>query len=283
MSFIERLNACNRFNRQDVIPFLISDQQVGWMKKSHCPFLQDMAYFEMNSEQIRLTDRLKNFAERTQAMAEVVSSLREQELVSDWRSELYAVAPAYHQAPLLALERSVAPFFGIKAYGTHLNGYFEKENQLWIWIAQRAAHLKPAPGKLDNLAAGGLPLGLSARENMQKEAYEEAQISADLFQKAQIVGAISYLTDTPLGITPDTIFTYDLQLPPDFIPATDGSEVSHFMVFSLHELAERVYETEDFKDNSALVMIDFLIRHGFLLPEHPEYLEVALALRRPLF
>ncbi len=50
--------------------------------------------------------------------------------VSDWRSELYPVAPVYGQKPLLALERSVAPFFGIKTYGTHLNGYYKKDHQI---------------------------------------------------------------------------------------------------------------------------------------------------------
>ena len=204
-------------------------------------------------------------------------------MISDWRSELYPVSPAYEQKPLLALERSVAPFFGIKTYGTHLNDYYEKDHQIWVWIARRALHLKFAPDKLDNLAAGGLSLGLSPQENMYKEAIEEAQISTQLLSNMRSAGAVSYLMDTPRGITPDTMFTFDLKLPSDFTPTTNGAEVSSFMTYSLTELAALVYDTDSFKYNSALVIIDFLIRHGGISSDHPEYLQTITTLRRPLF
>lgn len=209
MSFIERLNTCNQFNRQAVIPFLVSDSQVGWIKKCHVSFLCEMTNLKIGADYIRLTDQLKNFEERTKAIADIVSYLRGENLVSDWRSELYPVAPAYHQKPLLALERSVAPFFGVKTYGTHLNGFFKKDNQLWVLVAQRAAHLKFAPRKLDNIAAGGLALGLSPQENMRKEAQEEARISTGLLQEMRAAGAISYCMDTPGGTTPDTAANTD--------------------------------------------------------------------------
>ncbi len=284
MSFIERLNACNHFNRQSVLPFLIDHQQVGWIKKTHLSFLMNKTkFFQLDTDSVQLTDFLNDYEKRTQAITEVVSDLRQEGVVSDWRSELYPVAPFYGQQPLLALERSVAPFFGIKTYGTHLNGYYEKDNQIWVWIAQRASHLKFAPNKLDNLAAGGLSLGLSPQENMFKEAIEEAQISTDLLSNMRSVGAVSYLMDTPRGITPDTMFVYDLKLPADFNPTTDGSEVSSFMTFSLSELTTLIDDTDHFKYNSALVIIDFLIRHGGISADHPEYLMTINALRRPLF
>lgn len=284
MSFFERLNACNHFDRQSVLPFLIAHQQVGWIKKTHCPFLKNQTeFFQLDNNYVRLCDHFDDYDKRTQAFAEVVSELRGEGAVSDWRSELYPVAPVYGQKPLLALERSIAPFFGIKTYGTHLNGYYEKDNQIWVWIAQRASHLKFAPDKLDNLAAGGLTLGLSPQENMHKEAVEEAQIPTQLLSNMRSTGAVCYLMDTPRGITPDTMFTYDLKLPFDFNPATDGTEVSRFMIFSLAELAELIYNTDHFKYNSALVIMDFLIRHGGISSDHPEYLEAITALRRPLF
>jgi hypothetical protein len=284
MSLLERLQACNHFDRQSVLPLLIGHQQVGWIKKTHCAFLKNHAdFFQWDRDQICLSDQLDDYEKRTQAMAEIISDLRKAGTVSDWRSELYSVAPAYGQPPLLALERSVAPFFGVKTYGTHLNGYYEKDHQIWVWIARRAPHLKFAPDKLDNLAAGGLPLGLSPQENMHKEAIEEAQIPIQLLSNMRSAGAVSYLMDTPQGITPDTMFTFDLKLPADFNPITDGSEVSSFMTFSLTELAALVYDTDRFKYNSALVIIDFLIRHGGISSDHPEYLETITALRRPLF
>jgi hypothetical protein len=283
MSFLERLKACNHFDRKSVLPFLIDQKQVGWIKKAHYPFLKNKTeFFQLGSEQVHLTDQLDHYDKRTQALTKLVSDLRKEGILSDWHSELYPVAPAYGQQPLLAMERSVAPFFGIKTYGTHLNGYYEKDNQIWVWIARRASHLKFAPNKLDNMAAGGLTLGLSPQENMWKEATEEAQIPTQLLLNMRSTGTVSYLMDTPRGITPDTMFIFDLKLPSDFTPTTDGTEVSSFMTYSLTELAALVYDTDSFKYNSALVIIDFLIRHGSIFVNHPEYLEIMTAFRQPL-
>ena len=39
-------------------------------------------------------------------------------------------------------------------------------------------------------------------------------------------------------------------------------------------------ETDDFKFNVNLVIVDFLIRHGYLKPDDAEYPELAIGLRR---
>ena len=44
-------------------------------------------------------------------------------------------------------------------------------------------------------------------------------------------------------------------------------------------MVERLTDTEDFKFNVSLVIIDFLIRHGLIDPEHPDYLELIAGLR----
>ena len=52
MSFLERLNACNHFDRQSVLPLLIGHQQVGWIKKTHCVFLKNHTeFFQLDSHQ----------------------------------------------------------------------------------------------------------------------------------------------------------------------------------------------------------------------------------------
>ena len=48
------------------------------------------------------------------------------------------------------------------------------------------------------------------------------------------------------------------------------------------EVVERVRETEDFKFNVNLVILDFALRHGLLTPDDPEYLDVATGLYRPV-
>ena len=41
-------------------------------------------------------------------------------------------------------------------------------------------------------------------------------------------------------------------------------------------------DTDAFKLNCNLTIIDFLVRHGFITPEEPDYLEILAGLRAPL-
>ncbi len=47
---------------------------------------------------------------------------------------------------------------------------------------------------------------------------------------------------------------------------------------SLEEIAILVRESDEFKLNCNLVIIDFLIRHGWLQPHEPDYVELASGL-----
>jgi hypothetical protein len=78
----------------------------------------------------------------------------------------------------------------------------------------------------------------------------------------------------------DTMFVYDLELPADFKPVNNDGEIASFRLMELDEVAEILAAGEDFKFNVALVLIDFLIRHGHLTPEHPDYSDLALGLWR---
>jgi 8-oxo-dGTP pyrophosphatase MutT (NUDIX family) len=113
-----------------------------------------------------------------------------------------------------------------------------------------------------------------------KEAHEEAGLSAEAARRAVPVGVVSYLMEHPAGLKPDTLFIYDLEVAEDFVPRNTDGEVEHFMLWTLDEVAQRVRETDDFKFNVNLVIIDFLIRHGYLKPDDAEYPELAIGLRR---
>jgi 8-oxo-dGTP pyrophosphatase MutT (NUDIX family) len=149
-----------------------------------------------------------------------------------------------------------------------------------MWIGRRADDRKVAPGKLDNLVGGGLPLGLSLEENLLKEADEEASLPADLARQAVPVGAISYAMARADGLRRDVLFLYDLELPADIVPRNTDGEVAEFARWPLAETAARVRDTDDFKFNVALVIIDFMVRHGALRPEEPDYLSILRGLRQ---
>ena len=60
---------------------------------------------------------------------------------------------------------------------------------------------------------------------------------------------------------------------------TDG-EIESFHLMPIDEVARIVAETQDFKFNCNLVVIDFLVRHGILDPSQPDYLAIVRGLHR---
>ena len=284
MNFLDHIKRCNQFNPQDALPFWVKHRPIGWIKPTHVAALYPFSdYFLFSDSHVELQPLLSTYDQRTTAMATVVAHLREQGRLSSWRGELYDIAPAYGETPLFALERGATAFFGIPSYGTHLNGFTYRNGQLFIWVARRSSKLVVAPGQLDNIAAGGLPKGMTPLQNIIKESEEEAKLPRELVKKAIPSGQVSYLMTTPQGITPDSMFIFDLELPPAVIPQADSQEVDHFSCLPADEVYNLVKNTQDFKFNSALVMIDFLIRRQVITPAEPDYLELKAQLRRSAF
>lgn len=189
-----------------------------------------------------------------------------------WRNERYALKNNFNDEPALLLERAILSYLGLTGFGVHVNGYTKKDNQLYMWIAKRAANKPTAPGKLDQIAAGGQPHNQTLFDNLIKECKEEANIPATLARHATPVSAVSYWYDMTIGARPDVIFNYDLYLPTDFIPTINDDEVESFELLALPEVLDIIGSSNQFKINSALVIIDFAIRHGVIEPTHPDYI-----------
>ncbi len=94
------------------------------------------------------------------------------------------------------------------------------------------------------------------------------------------VGAVSYCHETPDGLKPDVQFAFDMALPPDFEPRNADGEIEEFTLWPVAKVMEVTRETRDFKFNCNLVNIDFFVRHGFIAPDDPEYLEIVKGLHQ---
>jgi 8-oxo-dGTP pyrophosphatase MutT (NUDIX family) len=196
--------------------------------------------------------------------------------------EPYPVTASGPAEAVMELDRAAAPLFGLRTFGQHLNGLVQDGERLFMWLARRSADRKIHPGKLDQLVAGGLPAGLSARENLRKECWEEAGIAPELASKARPVGLLSYNLDTKKGYKYDILYCYDLYLPQGFKPRCQDGEVESFRLVPVEDVMEIVSSSDDFKPNCNLVVVDFLLRHGFLGPEDEDYLEISSRLRPPM-
>ena len=281
--YLRHVLACNPPVTERFVPWRIQGQVVGWLR----PWLVEKLagrpdVFEIRNDVVHLRGEFGDFSTRSEALDDVVGWLAQQALITPPMGEPYPVTPAGREAALCIMDRAAAAYFGVRAFGQHLNGYVRLDDGIHMWLGRRARDRLIFPGCLDNMVAGGLPWGVSLQENLRKECAEEAGLSSELADQAVPVGLVSYNRVTERGFRPDVLYCYDLELSPDFRPRNTDGEVESFSLLPLGEVARLVRETDEFKLNCNLVIIDFLLRHGYLDPQHEEYLDLATGLRRPL-
>lgn len=217
--------------------------------------------------------------------------LRAFELLQGWRDELYGFhGHSDRNKHGLMMERSASPLFGINTYGAHLTAFVNAPNGLKIWVPRRSPRKQTYPGMLDNSVAGGLSFDESPLECIVREAMEEASLPEDLVrQNIRQCGTVSYIhvRDAKAGgesgmFQPECQFVYDLELPDNVIPKPNDEEVEAFYIWGVDKVQEAMANGE-FKPNCALVLLDFLVRHGVLTPTNePNYIEIVSRLHRRL-
>ncbi len=282
MSYLDRIRECNAHDLSRFRPFLAGGVRVGWVKHGFAGRLAAFPdAFRVSESAVVLAPGLDTFAARTAAVDEALRRLAADGLITGWRDEPYPVGPSFRDPPLLQMERAAVPWFGVRAYGVHMNGYVRDGDGIRLWVARRSPDKPTYPGMLDNMVAGGQPVGIGLRENLVKECEEEAGIPPGLAARAVPVGAVSYCHETGEGLKPDVQFTFDLELPPDFQPRNADGEIAAFYLWPVERVMETVRDTTRFKFNCNLVIIDFLVRHGLIGPGDPDYVDIVTGLRRP--
>ena len=283
MSFLDHIRACNVWDPADFIPWVLDGERLGLVRHAFAQELRRWpGRFRVTPERVYWTPGASDFAGRSEALAEVIAGLLEHGVIEHLLGEYYPVTSGHRHQARLRIDRACAPYFGVRAFGQHLNGFVRGPGGLELWIGRRAASRRLYPLHLDNLVAGGLPWGLGLAENLRKECEEEAGMDASLADRAVAVGAVTYCRASRHGLKPDVMYCYDLELPRDFVPRCTDGEVEAFYLWPVEAVMERVRDTGEFKLNCNLVITDFLVRHGYLDQDDPDYLDIVQGLHRPL-
>lgn len=280
MALVDRVRLFRLPDFRRLRRLLVGGEQVGWVLH---PFAERLAgfpqVFAVSAGEVRLQPAFGDFASRSRAVAGAVATLAGEGRLPKLRKEAYPVATSFYAEPLLELDRAAVPSFGTLAFGIHLNGFVGRGRDMRMWIGRRSRNKPTGPLKLDHIVAGGQPIGLSLAENLVKECAEEADMPASLARAARAAGFASYLIENHEGIRNDILFAYDLELPADFRPVNTDGEIEAFYLWPIAKVMETLAAGEEFKFNVALVIVDFLVRHGILGPEDRDYLEIVNGLR----
>lgn len=255
---------------------------------------------------------------RTTILAQTTAAMRATnhfQVLSKWRNELY---PIYWRDPLTSqrtllcsIERSASCLFGVVTYGVHMTAYTYtapssasssadgkgNDREMQIYVPRRSRTKQTYPSLLDQTVAGGISTGETAFESLVRESEEEACLPASLVRRKAIsAGAVTYfhIRDSRAGgetrlLMPECQFVYDLDLSGEsdeegkpIVPRPGDDEVEAFELMSV-EAVQRALANGEFKPNCALVVLDFLVRHGVVTRENEAfYAEICARLRRRL-
>ena len=255
--FLRHLEACNNADLPGGrLPFLLGEAQVGWITPELAPELERRRV-RREGNRLILDDPLR-LESLGQEMARV-GLFRDRHEPFDVRAE--------PDGPVLArLDRGALPSFGVLADGVHVNGIVERASGTHLWIGRRAPDKLLDPDKLDHLIAGGVAAGYDSRQTLTKEGAEECSLPAELAEQAVPVATIRYAMARPEGLRRDRLLCFDLTLPESFQPVPGDDEVVAFTLIPLTEAFRLVRDTDAFKFNVNLVLIDLFLRRGLIDP-----------------
>jgi 8-oxo-dGTP pyrophosphatase MutT (NUDIX family) len=254
--YLRHIRTCNNAQLPGIRrPFRIGTTQVGWVRPDLAARLGDFSQITINASGVTLADGA--------ALPAIARQLSDAGCFR-WRHEAFDIR-AEKDGPVLAqLDRGALPSFGVMAIGVHVNGLVSLPDGPYLWVARRAANKALDPNKLDHIVAGGVPAGLSPVETLVKEAEEEASIPPDLARQSVEIGQISYTMERAEGLRRDLLYCYDLTLPKDFDPHAADGEVEAFELWPINRVMQTVRDSDDFKFNVNLVLIDLFLRQGLI-------------------
>ncbi|KAF2024795.1 hypothetical protein EK21DRAFT_104419 [Setomelanomma holmii] len=212
------------------------------------------------------------------AFQQLVEAIIEQDLfqiVGGRHSEYFSIPGALYP---IQIERFAVGLFGTTSRGAHLTAYtMTAEGDLKIWVPRRSYSVKTYHGMLDATVAGGVRAQESPHQTIIHEADEEASLPESLVQRDMVsCGVLTYVHQTDDAffaekglVMPDMVDVYDLELEPHIVPMPKDEE--------------KELQKGTFKPNSAVVMIDFFIRHDIITPENEEnFTEICMRMHRRL-
>ncbi len=160
---------------------------------------------------------------------------------------------------IFIINRKYLSIFGLPAYGVHCNVWSKFKNSTIIHLAKRSRKLDKFPGLYDNLIAGGQPIEISIKENLYKEAYEEAGLTYELLHQATKSKTVHYIHNEGKKLNSAIIFIYHLQKKKAMKFINLDGEVEDFISIDINNLY-KILENKKLKPNCIIPIIDFFIQ-----------------------
>ena len=239
-----------------------SGQVIGHLNPEFIPYLQEsltknpIPHIQMGHDRISIS-HARPLA-LSESLAKLADRMHQGGFIPGWRQEDFAwIDQNGHE--YFRLERSAFRTFGFRSMASHINGYTKAGN---LWLGRRSESKPTDPGRLDNLAAGGIGADETPWVNARRELWEEAGVPHQISDQIEPVGRIHMRRPSlNRGFHDEQLYIYDLELADNFVPMNHDGEVSGFIEISLAEAAARIL-ADEFTSDAAFVTADFILRRN---------------------
>ena len=262
----EMLQNTSRVAPADYMPIYFSkgavgEEVIGHLNPEFIPYLQEFLTKEslplISFRNDGLLIQLGKPIEISKSLYQLAEKMRLGGYIPGWRNEDFSwIDSTGHQ--YFRLERAAFRTFGFRSMATHINGYAKSDS---LWLGRRSETKSTDPGKLDNIAAGGISAEETPWVCAKRELWEEAGVPSQIADKIQPIGRIHMRRPITRGFHDEQLFIYDLELADNFIPTNHDGEVSGFIEISLAEAAARIL-ADEFTSDAAFVTADFILRRN---------------------
>jgi 8-oxo-dGTP pyrophosphatase MutT (NUDIX family) len=261
----EMLQNTARSAPPDFLPIMLiggsaGTQTIGHLNPEFIAFLKEslekdpIPFVSIGNDQISIA--LTRPQELSKSLHQLAQTMRLAGLIPGWRHEDFAwLDQNGHQ--YFRLERAAFRTFGFRSMAAHVNGYTKSNS---IWLGRRSESKSTDPGKLDNIAAGGITADETPWVSARRELWEEAGVPEQIAANIEPIGRIHMRRPiVGRGFHDELLYVYDLELTDQFVPSNHDGEVSGFIETSLAEAAARIL-ADEFTGDAAFVTADFILR-----------------------
>lgn len=244
------------------LPIALSKHTIGHLVPEFIPFVMDslqrapIAHLTANARGLILDNAPP--ARLSESLRALATRMRDAGLIPAWRNEEFAYYGADGHE-YFRVERAMFRTLGIQSQAAHING-LGANGQLWVGRRSESKHIDP--GKLDNLAAGGIGADETVVRCAIRELWEEAGIPEPIANAIYPAGKLLITRPhPPHGIHHENLYIFDLELPNHLVPVNHDGEVSSFIQLDVAEAAARIL-ADEFTTDAALVTADLILRRN---------------------
>lgn len=239
-----------------------STQTIGHLNPEFISYLQEslekhpIPMISMGNDQLSIV--LSRPIELSKSLYQLADLMRSGGFIPGWRNEDFAWLDQ-NGHKYFRLERAAFRTFGFRSMATHINGYTAANT---LWLGRRSETKQTDPGKLDNIAAGGITADETPWVSARRELWEEAGVPEKIAENIEPIGRIHMRRPiVGRGFHDELLYIYDLGLSDNFVPTNHDGEVSGFIEISLAEAAARIL-ADEFTSDAAFVTADFILRRS---------------------